>query len=43
MIRTCGYKCTFAMTGFLVPCGGDVDRVETLLQLGNVGIGVRSH
>lgn len=21
VIRTCSYKCTLAMTGFLVPCG----------------------
>lgn len=27
------------MTGFLVPCGGDVDLLEILLQHGNVVIG----
>lgn len=39
MIRTCSYKCTLAMTGFLVPCGGDVDLLETLLCHGNDVIG----
>lgn len=39
VIRTCSYKCTLAMTGFLVPCGGDVDLLEILLRHGNVVIG----
>lgn len=39
VMRTCSYKCTLAMAGFLVPCGGDIDRLETLLRLGNVVMG----